>query len=274
LLLLAALALTCRQAAPAAEGVPDPEDGAMTPHGYANPYFGLAYPFATGWKTGLAGPLPSAEGYYVLGSIDSADGISGNLLIAAQDMFFSPQPFEDALALVKATRQSMAALPGMQIDREPLPVTIAGRAFGRLDYSGVGLYRSLLATEIRCHIVSFVATANDPGLLDQAVRSLAHLSPPPTAAIPVCIKGYAAGDNLLRRVEPRPAAPYFARIAVRLIVGTDGGIEHIHVIKGSEEQRKNITDALAQWRLKPLQVSGKAVAVETGLTFEFRPAAQ
>jgi hypothetical protein len=254
----------------------------MAQHAYANPYFGLAYPFASGWKKGVAGPRPSADGYYVLGAVDSTDGISGNLLITAQDMFFSPQRLDDAMALIKATRQTMATLPGMQIDREPMSVDLAGRAFGRLDYSGVGLYRSMLATEIRCHLVSFVATANDAALLEQAVLSLAHMSLPPEpsaraagddAGFPVCIKDYASGDNLLRRIEPRAAAPYFARIAVRIIVGVDGSVEHIHVIKASEEQRKNIADALAQWRLKPLRVNGEAVAVETGLVFEFKPAA-
>jgi hypothetical protein len=278
-LLLLLLAWDCRQAVQADERVPDPEDGMMTPHAYANPYFGLTYPFAAGWRDGTGGPLPSAEGYYVLGAVDSADGISGNLLIAAQDMFFSPQPFSDAMALITATRRTMAALPGMQIDREPMAVSVAGRAFGRLDYSGVGLYRTMLATEIRCHLVSFVATANDPALLEQAALSLARLSPPETSAhvgdtgFPVCIKDYATGENLLRRIEPRAAAPFFTRIAVRIIVGGDGDVQHIHVIKASEEQRKNIAEALVRWRLKPLRVNDQAVAVETGLVFEFKPAA-
>lgn len=279
-LLLLVLAWDSSQAAQAEERVPNPEDGAMAAHVYANPYFGLAYPFAAGWKEGIVGPRPSADGYYVLGAVDSSDGTSGNLLITAQDMFFSPQPLDDAMSLIKAARQTMVALPGMQIDREPISVSVAGRAFGRLDYSGVGLYRSMLATEIRCHLVSFVATANDPAVLERAVLSLARLSPPPGpsaraaggAGFPVCIKDYATGDNLLRRVEPRAAAPYFARIAVRIIVGVDGSIEHIHVIKASEEQRKNIIEALAQWRLKPLRANGEAVVVETGLVFEFKPA--
>ena len=280
-LLLLLAAWSVRQAGEAEERLPDPEDGVMAAHAYANRYFGITYPFARNWKQGIAGPQPSADGYYVLGAVDSADGVSGNLLIAAQDMFFSPQPLNDALALVTATRQTMAALPGMQIDREPIAVSVAGRAFGRVDYSGVGLYRSMLATEIRCHLVSFVATANDPAVLEQAITSLDHLSLPPETSerstgdpgSPVCIKDYATRDTVLRRVEPRPAAPYFTRIAVRIIVGTDGGVAHVHVIKASDEQRKNIADALAQWRIKPLQVNGEAIAVETGLVFEFKPAA-
>jgi hypothetical protein len=271
--LLLLLAWGSRQAAHGAEGAPDPEDGAVADHAYANPYFALAYPFAPGWKEGLAGPPPSADGYYVLDSVDATDGNSGNLLIAAQDMFFAPQAFDDAMAFIKSARQTMAAVPGMQIDHEPVTTSIAGRAFGRVDYSGVGLYRTMLATEIRCHIVSFVFTANDPALLSQAVLSVDHLSVSPQAPAPLCIKDYAGGDNLLRRVEPRTAAPYFTRVAARIIVGTDGSVSHTHVIKASAEQRKNIEDALSQWRLKPLQVNGEAVAVETGLVFAFKPAA-
>lgn len=280
-LLALLLGWSCGPAAHSDERVPDPEDGAATPHAYVNPYFGFTYSFAAGWKEGLAGPRPSADGYYVLDAVDSADGVSGNLLIAAQDMFFSREPLDDAVALARATRRTMAALPGMRIDREPTAVSIAGRAFGRLDYSGVGLYRTMLATEIRCHLVSFVATANDPVVLEQAVQSLARLSPLPQssapasdgASFPVCIKDYAKGDNLVRRIEPRAAAPYFTRIAVRIIVGKDGRVEHTHVIKASAEQRQNIMDALAQWQLKPPRVDGVAVAVETGLVFEFKPAA-
>jgi hypothetical protein len=274
------LARSCGPAAHSDERVPDPEGGVVTPHAYVNPYFGFTYPFAAGWKEGLAGPRPSADGYYVLGAVDSTDGVSGNLLIVAQDMFFSREPLDDAVALTRATRRTMAALPGMQIDREPTAVSIAHRAFARLDYSGVGLHRTMVATEIRCHLVSFVATANDSVMLEQAVQSLARLSAPSESSarasdgtsFPVCIKDYASGDNLVRRIEPRAAAPYFTRIAVRIIVGKDGRVEHTHVIKASEEQRKSIMEAVAQWQLKPLKVHGAAVAIETGLVFEFKPA--
>ena len=61
---------------------------------------------------------------------------------------------------------------------------------------------------------------------------------------------------------------------MRIIIGADGGVKHTHVIKASDEQKKNIEEALTQWRLKPLQVKGEAVEVETGLAFEFKPPAQ
>jgi outer membrane biosynthesis protein TonB len=76
----------------------------------------------------------------------------------------------------------------------------------------------------------------------------------------------------MRRVEPRAEPPYFTRIAVRIIVGKDGRVQHTHVIKASTEQRRSITEAVGQWQLKPLKVDGEAVAVETGLVFEFKPA--
>jgi outer membrane biosynthesis protein TonB len=60
---------------------------------------------------------------------------------------------------------------------------------------------------------------------------------------------------------------------VRIVVGTDGKVKHIHVINAAPQQRKNIEEALAQWELKPHLVSGHAVEVETGLVFEFKPGA-
>jgi outer membrane biosynthesis protein TonB len=41
------------------------------------------------------------------------------------------------------------------------------------------------------------------------------------------------------------------------------------VIRSSDEQRRSIEDALRQWKFKPPRVNGRAVEIETGLTFKF-----
>ena len=260
---------------------PDPEGGAVTNGAYQSEYFALAYQVPPDWKEGLGGPPPSAGGYYVLSALVTKDEVSGSILIAAQDMFFAAKPLESAMAMVKDARQAMATVAGMRIDRGPAEVTIAGHGFGRLDYSGVGLYHALLATSIRCHVLSFVITANDPALLQKAILSLDRMSLPAEAsagtsgsALPACVKNYATAPNILRKVEPRPVGPNFVPIPVRIIVGADGRVAHIHVINALQEQKKSIEDAVRQWEFKPYQSGGRAVPVETGLVFEFKPAAR
>jgi hypothetical protein len=58
-------------------------------------------------------------------------------------------------------------------------------------------------------------------------------------------------------------------IPVRLIIGTDGAVKHVHVIHASAAQRKVIEEALRQWRFKPYTIDGRPVEVETGLAFRF-----
>jgi len=49
-------------------------------------------------------------------------------------------------------------------------------------------------------------------------------------------------------------------------------VKRIHVIRAGPEQQKSIEDALAQWRFDPYRAAGHPAEVETGLTFEFKPA--
>src|SRR5215831_7268496 len=68
----------------------NPEDGSVTSSGaYTNAYFGLSYPLPSGWVEDVAGPGPSESGYYVLGSFVPEGRLSGTVMIAAQDMFFT-----------------------------------------------------------------------------------------------------------------------------------------------------------------------------------------
>jgi hypothetical protein len=44
------------------------------------------------------------------------------------------------------------------------------------------------------------------------------------------------------------------------------------VIHASPGQRQSIEQALHQWKFKPYRSDGRAVEIETGLTFRFSPA--
>jgi outer membrane biosynthesis protein TonB len=58
-------------------------------------------------------------------------------------------------------------------------------------------------------------------------------------------------------------------IPVRIIVDTEGGVKHVHVIRATDEQRRSIADAVLQWKFKPYRLNGRAVEIETGLVFRF-----
>lgn len=254
----------------------NPDSGRVIDGAYRNAYFDLTYRLPPGWVEGTGGPSPSASGYYVLGSFVPKDELTGTLLIAAQDIFFAAKPFSTAAAIMHDFARATSAVAGMTIDRGASEVRIAGRQFSRVDFSGVGLHRALFVTEIRCHLVSFTLTSRDPALLAKLALSLDALSfgADDEAAAPVCIKNYANGDNLLRRIEPIASGPKFAPVPVRIIIGTDGSVAHIHVINATQEQRTAIEEALTQWRFAPPIAEGRPAEVETGLVFGLTPASQ
>jgi hypothetical protein len=250
----------------------DPEDGAVAEGRYRNEYFRIAYRLPADWSEDREGPPPSYSGYYVLAALKSSERL-GTMLVAAQDEFFVAQPPGHSAKMVERLRSTISETDGMTVDREPVEVKISGRQFARLDFSGVGLYRMVLVTESRCHFVSFNLTTADSDQRARVAQSLDALSltepGDPTRSVPVCIKDYATPEHLVSRIEPAPAGPKFMSVPVRIIVGTDGRVWHIHVIRGSPEQKQNIAAALAEWHFRPPAMDGRPVEVETGLTFRF-----
>jgi Gram-negative bacterial TonB protein C-terminal len=253
--------------------MPVPEDGKVLGGIYVNDYFDLSYPLQEGWTEGLAGPDPSDAGYYVLTSLVPQSEQNAAILITAQDMFFASRSNSNIAEMAHDFRQAMSEVDGMMIDREPTEVKVADRLLYRVDFSGVGLYRSTFTTESRCHAVSFHLTSRDPELLGSLAVSVDRLSTARKrdsgALVPYCIENYAVAENLLQRVEPIPVGPKFMPIPVRIIVDTGGSVKHIHVIRATPEQRKSIEDALRQWKFKPHRLNGRAVEIETGLMFRF-----
>jgi hypothetical protein len=251
----------------------NPEDGKVAHGSYANSYFGLKYRLPEGWTAGEAGPDPSQSGYYVLSMLVPKSEPNANILIAAQDMFFGADTRDDMEDRVRDFQQAMSNVSGMIIDRDLTEIKVADHPIYRVDYSGVGLFRARLATEVRCHVVSVNVTTSDRDLLERiagsrdslsfAVIRDAKSSPPP------CVKDYAVGDNFLHKVDPRPVGPKFVPIPVRIIVSVDGSVKHVHVIRATDDQRRSIEDALYQWKLKPYEVDGRSSQVETGLVFKF-----
>ena len=253
--------------------VANPEDGYVTNGKYTNDYFGMAYRFPPGWSGDRQGPAPSYSGYYVLTALKDEVRWAGTMLITAQDGFFVADLPSSVQEVVEQFRRQISEIDGMMIDHEPQETTISGISFARLDFSGVGLYRTVLVGESRCHFVSLNLTTVDPDKRASLAQSLDRLSlgePADRAEqVPVCVKDYATPDHIISRLEPTPAAPKFTSVPVRIIIGADGRVRHIHVIRASADQRENITAALSGWQFRPFMIEGRSVEVETGITFRF-----
>ena len=133
----------------------------------------------------------------------------------------------------------------------------------------------MFAIEIRCHVVTFNLTSRDPELLASLARSLDNLGSvrkeEVSDPVPECLKDYAS-ENIVSRVEPEGVGAKAVSIPVRMIVATDGSVKHVHVIRASAAQRRNIEEAVRQWKFKPHVKQGHPAEVETGVMFNLKPA--
>jgi Gram-negative bacterial TonB protein C-terminal len=129
-----------------------------------------------------------------------------------------------------------------------------------------GLHWYVLATQVRCHTVQFVFTSSEPRLIEGLLHAMSETTLEEGAA-PVCVKDYASGDNVIKRVQPFFAERRFNAVPVRLIIDTAGKVKHIHFLSAFPDQAKAVTDALLQWQFKPYSVNGQPVEVETGILF-------
>jgi hypothetical protein len=259
---------------------PVPEGGDVAKDAYTNRYFGLNYPLPANWEEKYKGPPPSESGRYVLAQLRPSDSFKGparaNILITAQDMFFTPLPASNALDLINYSKGHLQA--DYKVEMPPTPTKIAERPFAFFAYwSPVAeLHWYVLATEIRCHAVEIVMTSRDTKLLATLVLDLNKITLPaeanPTAGmgggdVPVCVKDYASDENVLARVDPIFSDRKFNAVPVRIIIDKEGKVRHIHFLSAFPDQAKVIADALKQWRFKPYRQNGRPVEVETGLMF-------
>ncbi len=259
---------------------PVPEDGSLTNHVYTNPYFGLAYPLSPDWTEKYSGPPPSDSGYYVLAQIRPKDTsqqtLRATILISAQDLFFTLTPTRNVVELIHHTAENLP--PEYKIEKPPTEVRISGRSFIRFDYGSpvAQLHWRVLATQIRCHMVQFVFTSRDPALAEGLIAEMNHITLPPQTDLmsgtgggeaPVCIKDYASGENVLKKVDPVFTERQFNPVPVRVIIDEEGKVKQIHFLSAFPDQAKAITDALSQWRVRPYLQDGRPGEVETGIMF-------
>jgi|HubBroStandDraft_1064217.scaffolds.fasta_scaffold00034_18 hypothetical protein len=254
---------------------PLPEAGRVADGAYSNSYFGLRYILLPHWTEHYSGPPPSDSGYYVLAQIEPEVSRLGHILVAAQDLFFSPTAANSALELMTYASGHLGA--DYKVERAPTEVRIANHAFVRYDYVSpvAGLHWHVIATEIRCHVIQIIFTGRDTQVIEKLIQGLNGLKLPTDAAstgmgageFPVCIRDFAAPENLVESQDPILAEQRFNPIPVRIIIDTEGRVRHIHFLSAFPDQMKSVTDAVSRWRFRPYLVEGRPVEVETGIMF-------
>ena len=260
---------------------PLPETGAIASNTYRNPYFGMSWKLPQDWTQKYQGPPPSDLGRYVLADIvpnDTYTGRSrGSVLITADDLFFTPFPVTRGEELVDYTKRYLQQ--DYKVERPPTQMTIGGRSFRFFAYwsPAAELHWYVFGTEIRCHAVEIIISSSDTKLIENLTQDLKAIKLPPEDAeadgetVPVCVKDYAVGENVISRVDPVFTQRRFNPIPVRIVIGKDGKVKHIHLISAFPDQAKAITDALNQWTFKPCLRNGQPVEVETGIMFGTPP---
>lgn len=247
---------------------PLPENGRIADGAYGNDYFGLSFKLPGRLREIFKGPPPSDSGVYVLTELVPPERDHGSdkatIFVTAQDQFFALTPQRSAAEAVKVMKERLPEY--YKAERPPYEMTLAGRAFQRLDYTSpaAGIHWIVLATEIRCHNVELVLTGRDPKVLDALVASLGGMKIGSSA--PACVADYAEKNTLFRK-DPELTDRKYNPIPVRVIIDTKGRVKHVHVISAFPEQASKITEALFQWRFKPYVVNGEPAEVETGLMF-------
>ena len=259
---------------------PLPESGRIANDTYTSQYFGLSYPLSPGFLEKHKGPPPSDTGYYVLAFLRPSSTFKaparGSILIGAQDLFFSLTPGKNAAELIKYQKDHLQS--DYKVEQPPTEVKIANHSFTRFDYMSpvAELHWSILATQIRCHVVTLIVTSRDLKLIDSLIQDMDKMKLPaeagPTAGngggeFPVCIKNYATAPNIIKKVDPVFGEHRFNPAPVRIIIDKEGKVKHAHFISAFPDQAKAIEDAVMQWRFKRYLRDGQPVEVETGIMF-------
>jgi Gram-negative bacterial TonB protein C-terminal len=260
--------------------MPLPEESRINNGVFVSSYFGITYPLPQGWVQRYYGPPPSEGGRYVLAEIshlgESKEQERGNLLITADDLFFTQVPVENAGELIDYMAGHLRE--DYRIELPVMDIEHAGHSFRLFAYQApvAQLHWYVVATDLRCHALNFTFTSREPmrpaDLLEAIKRVTLRLEASDHAGdadnvVPVCMKNYANAQNLITRVEPKFGQQRSNRIPVRIVIDQDGRVSHIHILSAFPDQAKAIIDALRQWVFRPYRRNGRAVAVETGVVF-------
>lgn len=242
----------------------DPQEVSVAGDTFNDAYFGMTLTLPS-WTEDVQGPPPSPVGYYVLDTFNEPQPGKTYLLIAAQDTFFSINPFKTAAEMTADFRtNNLPKIPNAEIEPGPATMTLSGHVFERVDYNAGGLYRTWLATDLRCHIVLMNLTGPERPAVEAAVKRLDALTLAPDSG-PLCVKGYITRKTTTHFVT-LPPVPKGQTVPVRVIIGPDGAVRHVHVIRPPDDWTGlGIATAMQKWQFKPYLVDGTPTEIETGV---------
>src|SRR5207237_4967707 len=96
----------------------------------------MTYALPQDWIEKYKGPPPSDSGRYVLAQIAPGDTfkgpVRGTILVTAQDLFFTPLPVNNALELIKYSKDNLQS--DYKVDLPPTRTKIAGHDFSFFAY--------------------------------------------------------------------------------------------------------------------------------------------
>jgi TonB family protein len=90
----------------------------------------------------------------------------------------------------------------------------------------------------------------------------------------VDVSSAKAEGSLLHRVEPTYPDDALRHkiqgpVVLEVHIGRDGAVQDVQFVSGPPELAQASTDAVKQWRFRPLQVNGSAVPMQTRITLNF-----
>jgi protein TonB len=101
-----------------------------------------------------------------------------------------------------------------------------------------------------------------------------NIAPPPVHRAPVKASEGVMTAMLVHRVQPE--YPSIARamrlsgtVELRAIIGTDGAVRQLEVIRGNQILAQAAVAAVQQWLYQPTRLNGQPVEVETHITVNF-----
>jgi outer membrane biosynthesis protein TonB len=100
-------------------------------------------------------------------------------------------------------------------------------------------------------------------------------SPRPSSIPRLHLSEGASTKFLRKKVEPEYAKAPGTQgdVVFRIIIGKDGRVEEIHLLRGKPAYVEVAAKALSNWQYKPYIFNGNAVTFETIATVRFRPPA-
>ena len=112
------------------------------------------------------------------------------------------------------------------------------------------------------------------GVVGGVVGGLPEAPPPPATVAPVRVGGLIRVPKLLNRVTPAypeiaMAARTSAMLILEAIVGADGRVQEVKVLRGQPLFDQAAVDAVKQWRYRPLLLNGIPVPFIVTVTLSF-----